>query len=87
MAPGTRAAGGKGTPRPAKAGGRRVVENVNIPGYTSTVDAAKYEAMLRTLSKVLPRKAPGLTQAEMFQAVLPHLPQDQFPVGPRRLCG
>ena len=58
-----------------------MVENVNIPGYTSTVDAAKYEAMLRTLFKVLPRTAPVLTQAEMLQAVLPHLPQDQFPGG------
>lgn len=71
----------KSTGMPAKAGGRRVVENVNVPGYTSTVDAAKYEAMLRALFKVLPSKPPGLTQAEMFRAVLPHLPQDQFPGG------
>jgi hypothetical protein len=66
---------------PAKAAGRRVVENVNVPGYTTTVEAAKYESMRRALFKVLPRKAPGLTQAEMFRAVLPHLPQDQFPGG------
>jgi hypothetical protein len=72
---------GKSTILPTKAPGRRVVENVNVPGYTSTVDAAKYEAMLRALFKVLPRKAPGLTQAEMFRSVLPHLPQEQFPAG------
>lgn len=68
---------------PSRAKDRRVVENVNVPGYTTTVDAATYEAMLRALFKVLPRKAPGLTQAEMFRAVLPHLPEDRFPGGAR----
>ena len=58
-----------------------MVENVNVPGYTTTVDAAKYEAMWSALVKVLPRKAPGLTQAEMFRAVLPHLPRDLYPGG------
>lgn len=66
----------------AKARKRTIaVENVNHPGQTSNVDAEKYEAMKKVLLKVLPKKEPGLTQAEMFQAVLPHLPQDLWPDG------
>ena len=57
------------------------MQNINVPGYSSTVDAAKYHAMHQALLKVLPNCAPGLTQAEMIQAVIPHLPQDQFPGG------
>lgn len=57
------------------------VLSVNSPGYRSTVDRAKYEAMQRALFKVLPRKGPGLTQAEMFAAVKPHLPPKLFPGG------
>jgi hypothetical protein len=58
-----------------------LIENVNVPGYSSRVRADKYEAMRSTLMKVLPKKAPGSTQAEMFKAVLPHLPSDLFPGG------
>lgn len=58
-----------------------VVRNVNVPGHTRRVDASKYEAMRRALLSVLPRTAPGLTQAEMFKAVLRHLPNDLFPGG------
>lgn len=60
---------------------RVVVENVNIPGKSRPVDAANYRAMRRTLLKVLPPRNPGFTQAEMFGAVLPHLPADLFPGG------
>ncbi len=60
---------------------RVTVQNINVPGYSSTVDAAKYHAMYQALRKVLPGCAPGLTQAEMFDGVIPHLPQDQFPGG------
>ena len=63
------------------AAGRVKVMNVNVPGYTSSVDAALYNAMKKALLKELPAKAPGLTQAEMFSAVGPHLPADQFPGG------
>jgi hypothetical protein len=70
---------------PARASGntpqRLTVENVNVPGYTTTVDAAKYQAMHRALVKVLPARPPGLTQAEMIGAVVPHLPRDLFPGG------
>ena len=57
------------------------VQNVNVPGYTSRVNAAKYTAMRRALLRVLPSRAPGMTQAEMFEAVMGHLPEDVFPGG------
>lgn len=60
---------------------RVIVQNVNVPGRTSTVDGGMYEAMRRALLKVLPRNAPGLTQAEMIAAVVPHLPADLYPGG------
>lgn len=50
----------------ARAAGKVLVENVNVPGYTHAVDAAHYEAMKKVLLKVLPRGGPGLTQAEMW---------------------
>lgn len=46
------------------------VRTPNVPeGKGRPVDAAKYEAMRKILLQVLPRKAPGLTQAEMGAAV------------------
>lgn len=67
---------------PKKEAGERVtVENVNVPGYTTSLDATMYQAMRAALLKVLPPKEPGLTQGEMRQAVLPHLPKDLFPGG------
>ena len=57
------------------------VESINVPGRTSRVNAAKYEAMRVALLRVLPATSPGLTQFEMFAAVVPHLPQDLFPGG------
>lgn len=61
--------------------GRVTVRNPNVPESSSTVDAVKYEAMKQALLQVLPHRAPGLTGAEMFEAVLPVLPDDQFPGG------
>jgi hypothetical protein len=58
-----------------------VVRNVNVPGYTSRVNAEKYTAMRRALLGVLPARAPGLTQAEMFAAVKRQLPEPMFPGG------
>ena len=60
---------------------RVTVENVNVPGYSFQVDAGKYDAMRRALVKVLPAKAPGLSQAEIRQAVLPQLSDEHFPGG------
>jgi len=56
-----------------------VVQNVNVPGYTTRVDAAKYAAMRAAMLKVLPRKAPGLTQAEMWDALSRAAPKSVFP--------
>ena len=64
-------------------GGRVTVENVNVPGYTSTVDAAMYGDMRQALLRVLPAEG-GLTQKEMFEAVLPHLSNRLFPGGAKR---
>jgi hypothetical protein len=67
-------------PNPGR-GERITVRNINVPGHTSTVDATLYRAMLTALLKALPAQAPGLTQAEMIEAVQQHLPQDLFPGG------
>lgn len=61
--------------------GRVTIENVNHPGHSTTVDAGMYEAMRAALLAVLPAEAPGLTQGEMRDAVIAHLPQDLFPGG------
>jgi hypothetical protein len=58
-----------------------VVENVNIPGRTSRVNAPKYHAMKQAMLEVLPKAEPGLTQSEVREAVIPHLPEDLFPGG------
>ncbi|MGD9049152.1 MAG: hypothetical protein PVF77_13935 [Anaerolineae bacterium] len=57
------------------------VENVNVPGRTSRVNAAKYRAMKDAMLRVLPKEAPGLTQSEVRDAVVPHLPEDLYPGG------
>lgn len=71
----------KKTATEREADGRITVENVNVPGYTTRLDATMYTAMRRALLEVLPSQPPGLTQAEMLQAVVPHLPQELFPGG------
>jgi hypothetical protein len=57
------------------------IENVLQPGKLYTADAAKYEAMKKAMLAALPAKLPGMTVAEMQQAVLKHLPDDLFPGG------
>ncbi|HUQ35204.1 MAG TPA: hypothetical protein VM144_02385 [Aestuariivirga sp.] len=57
------------------------IENVLSPGHVVRVDADKYEAMKRAFLKVLPKKPPGLTAAEIGEAILAHLPDDLFPQG------
>lgn len=56
-------------------------ENPNVPGYTQKLNGTIYRTMKTALLKVLPARAPGLTQAEMIEAVKPHLPEDLFPGG------
>lgn len=58
-----------------------VVENVNIPGHSTNVDAVKYKAMKEAFLKVLPASAPGLTQNEIQLQVKAFLPEAIFPAG------
>lgn len=55
------------------------VENVNHPGQVSRVDAKKYAAARAALLKLLPKRAPGMTQREMMDAMRAALPLTQFP--------
>jgi hypothetical protein len=57
------------------------VENVNVPERTTRVNRTMYEAMKKAMWKVLPTGVPGLTQAEIREAVVPHLPEDLYPGG------
>ena len=59
------------------------IENVNHPGSSTSVDAGMYNAMREALLEVLPSAAPGMTETQMRQAVLPKLPEDLFPGGER----
>ena len=63
--------------------GRIRIENVNHPGTSTTVDAGLYNAMREALLEVLPDAAPGLTESQLRQAVLPKLPEALFPGGER----
>jgi hypothetical protein len=57
------------------------IENVNKPGKSERVDAAKYLAMRKALLAALPEEAPGLTVPDAKEALLPLLPDDLFPQG------
>lgn len=57
------------------------VENVNTPGKTTRVNAAKYHAMRDAMMGVMPKDGPGLTAAEIKERVRPRLPQELFPGG------
>jgi hypothetical protein len=67
----------------ARAAGKVRIENVNHPGSSTSVDAGMYDAMRKALLAVLPEKAPGLTESQMRDAVVPKLPEDLFPGGER----
>lgn len=58
-----------------------IVENVNVPGHSVRLDAAKYDAMRKAIARALPNKPPGLTQSEIRHAVVAYLPDDLFPGG------
>lgn len=55
------------------------VENVNHPGQTAQVDAAKYHDMRDAMVKVV-HDTP-MTAAQIKAAVLPHLSDALFPEG------
>ena len=57
------------------------VENVNHPGQVKLVDAAMYDAMRRTVLKVLPKTPPGITVEDMYGKVATQLPKHLFPGG------
>ncbi len=57
------------------------VENINIPGRTTNVNATKYKAMRKAFLKILPDTSPGLTQKEIQEQVKAHLPDSLFPQG------
>ncbi len=57
------------------------VENINVPGSVTNVDAEKYQAMKKAFLKILPKSDPGLTQKEVLAAVKEHLPEDLYPGG------
>jgi len=61
------------------------VQNINTPGRTARVNAEKYLAMKHALLAVLPQGKPGLTQAEMGEAVQTYLPQALWPGGAKSL--
>jgi len=65
----------------ASKGDKIEVENVNVPGQTSRVDAAKYTEMRAAMLSVLPDSSPGLTHAELCEAVRGRLAESIFPGG------
>ena len=57
------------------------MENVNHPGRVVKVDADKYHAVRDAVLAVLPAAAPGLTLAELKEAIRPLVPAAAFPDG------
>ena len=57
------------------------VENINTPGKTTRVNAAKYTAMRDAMLRVMPHEALGDTAKEIKEATKPHLPDALFPAG------
>lgn len=55
------------------------VENVNVPGQVTNVDAAKYNAMKAAMMTVM--SAAPMTATQIKEAAKPHLPEDLFPGG------
>lgn len=68
-------------PKAKKKEERKMVEvrSFGSPTYRGRLDAEKYNAMKKAVLKVTPRKAPGITQAEMFKGVRPLVSKSQFP--------
>jgi hypothetical protein len=47
------------------------LQNVNRPGQELPVDAVKYKATRKVLLKVVPKRTPGMTAAEIYGRALP----------------
>ncbi|MEN9989715.1 MAG: hypothetical protein RL508_694 [Actinomycetota bacterium] len=70
------------SPRVKKVVGPKIeVHNANVHGWTGLVDEEKHLAMKQALLHILPKQAPGLTQTEMRNKVIIHLPESLFPEG------
>lgn len=55
------------------------VENVNVPGQVTNVDATKYHAMRDAMLQVM--SSDPMTAAQIKDAAKAHLPSDLFPGG------
>jgi hypothetical protein len=55
------------------------VENVNVPGQITRVDATKYAAMRNAMMQIM--GATPMTATAIKEAAKPHLPSDLFPGG------
>lgn len=55
------------------------VRTPNVANRTSRVNAVKYEAMRKVLLRVMPKRPPGITQAEMMAAVRMVAQPETFP--------
>ncbi|MGH1542759.1 MAG: DUF6958 family protein [Arenicella sp.] len=60
------------------------VENVNVSGLVSNVNAEKYNDMKTALLAILPESSPGLTHKDIMEKTLPHLSETLFPKGAKR---
>jgi len=61
------------------------IENINVPGKTTRVNAAKYQAMRSALLKVIPENGEGVTHKEMAELSKPYLPDALFPGGAKSM--
>lgn len=57
------------------------IENINTPGVTTRVNAAKFTTMRAAMLHVMPRVPPGDTANDIKEAAKAHLPDDLFPKG------
>lgn len=57
------------------------IENIGQPGKIYRVDGDKFAEMKRAVLAALPDHAPGITPAELIEAVKPRLDQILFPGG------
>jgi uncharacterized protein YdhG (YjbR/CyaY superfamily) len=67
--------------KPHSKGEKFAVENVIRPGNIRRVDATKYAATKQAYLKILPKRSPGLTVAEIHTRLVATLPDDLFPNG------
>ena len=56
------------------------VRNVNHPDHRGRVNTAKYASMKQAMQAAM-AGSHGMTQTQIKEAVIPHLPDDLFPQG------